>query len=273
MPIKLLALDLDGTIVSNLSQISPHVQQTITAVMRQGIYVTLATGREYTVTAKFARQLKLNAPVISYQGGLLADHRSGKTWFEHTIPAEVSRAVIKFARRHKLPMLMYTATAPCTELPSPLMRHTFLERAQTGFDTVNNLLSVLSHHEAALKFVFIQPEAQTDAVFDLLQTQFNPQLTVIRSLETLVETILPHTSKGNALMRLAEHLNIPLADTMAIGDQDNDVSMLTAAGLGVAMGNASPQAKAAAAVVAPPLAEDGAAWAIERYILNGHPPA
>jgi hydroxymethylpyrimidine pyrophosphatase-like HAD family hydrolase len=75
-------------------------------------------------------------------------------------------------------------------------------------------------------------------------------------------------SKGDALQRLADHLGVPQARVMAIGDQGNDVPMLTWAGVGVAMGNASPAAKAAADWVAPPFSEDGAAVAIERFILN-----
>ena len=80
---------------------------------------------------------------------------------------------------------------------------------------------------------------------------------------------MPQVSKGNAMAFVAEHFGIPLAQTMAIGDQDNDIAMLRAAGVGVAMGNATRGAQAVADVHAPSLKDDGAAWAIEKYILNG----
>jgi hydroxymethylpyrimidine pyrophosphatase-like HAD family hydrolase len=76
-------------------------------------------------------------------------------------------------------------------------------------------------------------------------------------------------SKGNALRRLAAHLSVPQVQVMALGDHDNDASMLAWAGLGVAMGDGSPGVKAVADWIAPPLAEDGAAVAIERFVLDG----
>jgi hypothetical protein len=75
-------------------------------------------------------------------------------------------------------------------------------------------------------------------------------------------------SKGDALRRLAAHLDIPQAQVMAVGDQDNDTAMIAWAGLGVAMGNGSPAVKAIADWVAPSVAEDGAAVAIERFVLG-----
>ncbi len=90
----------------------------------------------------------------------------------------------------------------------------------------------------------------------------------MRSWDRLIEATGPSISKGEALARLAAHVGVSQSGTMAVGDQDNDVSMIAWAGLGVAMGNASPAAKAAADVIAPVLEADGAAWAIERYVLG-----
>ena len=104
----------------------------------------------------------------------------------------------------------------------------------------------------------------------MLREAFGDALTVTQSLATLVEATPPGVSKGDALRRLAQQLDIPLAQTMSIGDQDNDAPMIEAAGLGIAMQNGSARARAAATVIAPSLANDGAAWAIERYILNRH---
>jgi Cof subfamily protein (haloacid dehalogenase superfamily) len=267
MQIRLLALDLDGTIVANLATISERIQTVIQAAMDKGVNVTLATGREYKISAKFARQLNINAPIICYQGGLVQDHRTDQTLLAHFVPADLSRQVIKFARANKLPMLLYTPQMPLAELPSALMREIF-EQARSPFELVNNLLGALDEDQLPLKFLFVQPEAESERVCSLLEGEFGEVLTLTRSLETLVEATLPNVSKGAALQHLAERLNIPLTQTMAIGDQDNDVTMIKTACLGVAMGNASARAKAVADVVAPPLTEDGAAWAIEKYILD-----
>lgn len=267
MTIKLLALDLDGTLVANLRTISPRTYQTIQHVINQGVLVTLATGREYQVTMKFAQKLNINAPLICYQGGLVRNYQTHDILLAQTISSEVSRQIIKFARQHKFPMLLYTSQNAFTELPSNLMIETFAQ-AKSPFLTINNLLTAVDESQLPLKFLFIQKASKSGSVYEALNDRFGNLLTITKSLETMVEATVPNTSKGAALAYLADYLNISLAQTMAIGDQDNDITMLQMAGLGVAMGNASAGAKEAADVIAPSITEDGAAWAMKKYILG-----
>ena len=113
--------------------------------------------------------------------------------------------------------------------------------------------------------VFVEP-SEADGVETELWQAFRGRLEVTRSHALIIEGNPPGVSKGDALRRLAAHLHIPQAEVMAIGDQDNDASMIAWAGVGVAMDNGSPAVKAVADWIAPPLAEDGAAVAIERFI-------
>jgi hydroxymethylpyrimidine pyrophosphatase-like HAD family hydrolase len=101
-----------------------------------------------------------------------------------------------------------------------------------------------------------------------LQTAVGDRLNVFHSLDILIEITSPNVSKGHALETLAAYYGIPYSEVMAIGDQDNDVDMIAWAGVGVAMGDASPKAQAAADYIAPPFDEDGAVWAIEKFILE-----
>jgi Cof subfamily protein (haloacid dehalogenase superfamily) len=119
-----------------------------------------------------------------------------------------------------------------------------------------------------IKFLFLEQEDAIPELVRDMQAQFDGRLQVVRSWDRLIEATGPGASKGDALARLAAHLGTSQSRTMAVGDQDNDLSMIAWAGLGVAMGNASPAAKAAADVIAPSLEADGAAWAIERYVLG-----
>ncbi len=266
MSIKLLALDLDGTIVTEFTQISPQVQHAIRKAMEKGVYITLATGREYQITVEFARQLQVNAPIICYQGALIQDYHTNRPLMAHYIPADLSRRIIRFARAHKLPMVLYNSQMSYTELPSSLMRQTF-QQANTPIVVVHNLLGLLLNR-LPLKFLFIQPEDENAAVLNLLTQEFGTALTITTTWQTMVEATIPHISKGEALRQLAKHLNVPLSQTMAIGDQDNDISMIEAAGLGVAIGNATSGVKQVADAVAPPITNDGVAWAIETFVLG-----
>lgn len=269
MTIKLLALDLDGTLVANLNSISPRVKNAVNTAMENGVQVVLATGRPFASTRQYAKKLNVTTPLICYQGALVQAPNSRKPLLAHTISADLSRRMIKFARKQKLHMVLFTANALYSELPSDLMRHTF-GRSGSDLIVVNSLLNTLFGAELPLKFLFIQPKEAREATEALLTAEFGDVLHITSSLDIIVEATLPHVSKGDALKFLAGHFDIPLSHTMAIGDHDNDISLLRTAGLGVAMGNASPGAKAVADVIAPPLKEDGAAWAIERYVLNGH---
>jgi len=269
MAVRLLALDLDGTLTNDVSTIPARTQETITAAMAQGVKVALATGRDYQVTADVARRLGLNAPVICYQGGLLRDYQSGETWLAEFVPLDVSRRLIKFARARKMPMVMFMADDNVTEFPSQQMQYRVAQRG-TSLTIVNNLLSLLDDEVKPIKFLFVQPKRQNDRVYQQLEAEFGSALTVVRSAEIYVEAFWPSMSKGRALQILADRLQIPMAQTMAIGDHDNDISMLNVAQISVAMADGSPGARAAADIIAPPVAEEGVAWAIQTYILEAN---
>lgn len=269
MAVKLLALDLDGTVVSNLREISKPVEKAIRKAIAKGVAVTIATGRELPATLKFAERLGITTPIICYQGALIQDLQNKQALKIQHVPAKLSRNIIKFARKNKLPMVLYTPDAHYTELPSPLIQET-LHTTKTSLTVVNNLLSVLGKETHPLKFLFIQDLSNIEKVSQQLAAEFGDVFDIVRTHEIIVEAILPDVSKGHALIALAKHLNIPISQTMAIGDQENDVSMIECAGIGVAMGNATESAKAVADVIAPSVEADGAAWAIEKYILNTH---
>lgn len=267
MTIELLALDLDGTLISDLKTIPAETIKTIQIVIAQNVKVTLATGREYATTQPFAKKLNLNAPIICYQGGLIKDVRTEETWLSQTIDPYLSRAVIKFARSHRLPMLLFLTNDIFIELPSSYLKN-FMAQLGTSFKLVHNLLCALDEDRLPAKFIFVQPEEQSFQVFQRLTEAFGPDLTIVKSRPDLVEVTHPKVSKGHALAYLAQVFDIPMTKTMAIGDEDNDISMLQMAGLGVAMGNASRGAKAAADVIAPSIDNHGAIWAMEKYILK-----
>jgi hypothetical protein len=119
-----------------------------------------------------------------------------------------------------------------------------------------------------VKFLFIAEPIQADRIEAAMRRRFEGQMEIVRSHANFVEGNPLGVSKGDALCRLAHHLGIPQERVMAIGDQGNDVAMIAWAGVGVAMGNASPAATAVADWIAPPLSEDGAAVAIEHFILS-----
>jgi hydroxymethylpyrimidine pyrophosphatase-like HAD family hydrolase len=132
---------------------------------------------------------------------------------------------------------------------------------------VGDLLKDMPQPPHKLIVTLDEPRDRTRVTAEM-RAAFGGELTIVASHSHLVEGLPAGVDKGNGLAWLAAHLQVHQAEVMAIGDSEADISMLRWAGLGVAMGNASEPAKAAARWVAPQLEQDGVAVAIERYVLT-----
>ncbi|MBN1993266.1 MAG: HAD family phosphatase [Anaerolineae bacterium] len=265
MPVKLLASDLDGTLVADLNTIPPRTLAAVRAATEQGVYVVIATGREYRVTQKFVRMLGLTTPVICFQGALTYNPQTDETIAGEGLPLPLAHQLIDLARFYDLALNLYYDGKVYAEKVTAQSRTMF---NQTGalLEQVADLKEATT--SAPVKGMIIHPAAEAEAMTAQLRAELGDNVSVFRSLDYVIEVTSPNVSKGKALARLATYYHIPQSQVMAIGDQDNDVEMIAWAGLGVAMGNASPGAKAAADYIAPSVQAEGAAWAIERFILG-----
>lgn len=267
MPIRLLALDLDGTILADLHTIPPRTQAAIKAAVDQGVYVSIATGREYDVTHKFVQMLGLTGPTICCQGALIYNAHTGETIGQEGLPLPLAHQLVDLARAHRLALHLHLDGAGVyTESATALSRQVLAEVGATVLE-VSDLKQILTRPPT--KGLIVHPADAAGGLVAELKSTLNGHLSVFRSHSVLIEITSPTVSKGYALASLADYYGIPQHEVMAIGDQDNDIEMIAWAGLGVAMGNASTGAKAVADVVAPPVGEEGAAWAIEQFILQG----
>jgi Cof subfamily protein (haloacid dehalogenase superfamily) len=265
--IRLLALDLDGTLMDDSMVIkSDRVRRAIAAAQARDVVVTLATGRMFDFLLPFAHDLGITAPLICYQGGLIQAPGAEVPIYRATIEPALVCEVLAFKARRGWHFVLYADDDVFLDErrhPEQFYRDMLGERLVW----VDDLSSVLERHEPIKFLVFVEPHEAAGVLAELRQ-QFAGQMELTRSHARIVEGNPLGVSKGDALRRLAEHLGIPRAEVMAIGDQDNDMPMIAWAGFSVAMGNGSPTVKAAADWVAPPVAEDGAAVAIERFILE-----
>ena len=269
--IKLVALDLDGTLIGHDLTVSARVKRTIAAVQQLGVVVTIATGRMLEVAKSYARELGISAPLICYQGGLVQAPSAPAPLFIAPMDTALVREVLAWASRHHWHAVLYTQSeAYATRGAHQPLFHEILSRERIAW--VDSLPAVLKHHRP-VKLIFIDDALTAGRVEAELRRRFEGRMAVVRSHHSVVEGSPLHVSKGDGLRRLADHIAVAQAQTMAIGDQDNDISMVAWAGIGVAMGDGSPGVRAAADWVAPPLADDGAAVAIERFVLSGTPVA
>jgi hypothetical protein len=268
--IDLVALDLDGTLIGDQMVIRDPVRRAIRRAQEQDVTVTLATGRMFDAALEFARDLAIDAPLICYQGGLIQAPNDQTPLFRATMDPAVVREALHW-RTHEVDsdwhVVLYADNALFVaerRYPESFYR----DLLGTNLRWVDDLGPVLEEHSPE-KFLFIADPAEADRIETAMRKRFGEQFEVVRSHARLVEGNPQGVSKGDGLRRLAEHLGVDRERVMAVGDQGNDVPMIRWAGVGVAMGNGSPAAKAVADWIAPPFSEDGAAAAIERFVLEG----
>jgi len=261
---RLIVLDIDGTLVSHDLRISRRVRRAIEAAQRMGIIVTLASGRAFPSMLPYLEALGVSAPVISYQGCKVVLPTTRQTIFHRTLPLSEAHRLLSYAQSLNLDISAYVDD----RIYLRDLRHPeeFYER-WFGLPRIQVDDLVAGVHHEPTKILITGEGQENDRLMPKLQERFGSLMCIVRTHEFFIEAMALGVSKGLALEHVAAYLGIALEETMAIGDSDNDIELVNRAGLGVAMGNASEGVKQAADCVAPSVAEDGAAVAIETYCL------
>jgi Cof subfamily protein (haloacid dehalogenase superfamily) len=264
-PVRLIALDLDGTLIDHEQKFSPRVMRTVAQAQEQGVAVTLATGRSPLATCRFAEALHISAPLICYQGGMIAE-TDGRVLHRIALDRNLAAQVISLAQSRGWHVTLFQdGLLYLTEFRYPAEFYDGL--LNPSAQLVPDLNHLLDHDPDK---VLIVAEGNSDEIYAEMHARFDDRMQIVRSHALFIEASSPGVDKGAGLAWLAQYLSVPQSQVMAVGDQDNDAPMVAWAGLGVAMGNGSTVCKAAADWIAPAISDDGAAVAIERFVLNDH---
>jgi hypothetical protein len=269
-PIRLVALDIDGTLVGEDLVVGERTRAAIAAATASGVAVSLVTGRMASSAVRFARALDLRGPLIAYQGGLArlmpepGSARLGRLLWHRPVPAAVAREAIVWSRErgldphvNHLERFILRADDPRADDYSTFMG------AQA--ELVPDLLAAIVH--PVTKVLAVGDEHRPLEVLAEARARFAGRADVTISHPRFLEFVAPGVSKGDAVRRLARRLGVPLANALAVGDQYNDLEMLSVVGHGVAMPSAPAAVVAAARYVAPPVDEEGVATVLEALVL------
>ena len=271
MGIRLVVLDIDGTIAGVSNRVRPAVVEAIAAVQARGVKVAIATGRMYCSALKFRSQINSREPMITYNGAWIGNPETGERLAHWPVPPERIRELLDLAaepewRSHLDVHLYHDDQLYVGEITA--QTEDYVSRSTIRPQAVGDLRTMLDR--PLTKLLMLCPDsAHLNRLKNHTQTRYQPhELYITQSSPTFLEFTHPQASKGQALRYLAqEHYGIPLEQVLAIGDNYNDLDMLQTAGIGIAMGDAPPAVQAIATWVAPTVEADGVAVALNRFIL------
>jgi Cof subfamily protein (haloacid dehalogenase superfamily) len=277
MRFRLLALDLDGTLTDPEGRVRDVVRDRVREAEAGGVLVVLCTGRRYRTTVPVIEALGLGGPVVVHNGVVVKDAASGRTLERSCIEGDEFAEALAILKTLQPPIVYVDRPLDQAEMYSePVDRASpdqarYIERNAEHTRWVERLEA-----EPIEAVVVMSSMAERDQLLPLrasieraLPGRAQTNLLMNKSGKGHILEVVPHaTGKWTALSKLALHEGIEPSEIIAIGDDANDVELLAQAGLGIAMGNAIDAAKAAADHVTASNADDGAARAIERFLLS-----
>ena len=260
MSIKLIAVDIDGTLLNSQRQVTPEVFQAIQEAKAAGVKVVIATGRPIPGVLSLLEELNLNQDgdyVITFNGGLVQETSTGNELIRETLSYEDYLDIEVLANKlgvhsHAITNIGRYTVHESTLVHMPIYYRTPEEVADKEF----------------VKAMYIDEPEILDAVIAKLPQEFYDRFTIVKSTPFYLEILKKTANKGIAVTHLAEKLGLSKEETMAIGDEENDRAMLEVVGSPVVMENGNPEIKKIAKHITKSNDESGVAYAIRKWVLD-----
>jgi len=263
---RLVFCDLDGTTMTFEHIVRPAVREAMQAVVDAGRWITVSSGRGFQLLKPFLDQVVINAPLVCCNGGLIVEPSTREVLYVRPMPLPMARDIVRWCQQQELEVWVYLDDLETMLEYRPAEPGAVLRRDGAIVRQVTDPIAELTSPPHKLIVLPASLEGMP-AVIARLQEHLGDQARVMASSPRVIEVVLPGISKAAALARVADRLGVKREETLAIGDGDNDVDMIEWAACGVAMGNATPRARAAADWIAPTVEEDGMAAALRRFVL------
>jgi len=276
---RMLVVDMDYTLLNKEKKVSDRNREALRKAMEKGVHVVVATGRIYTSARVYAGLLGINTPIIASNGAIIREANFGnplhteKIIYRSLLPAEAVAEMMRLSHKYGLFCHLFTDdTIYAEKLVNVSLRYTEWNRYLGEQDRVKIVIDedlekkVVEKKLEVLKAVVVDQDSRKIQCIreDIEKTGL---VSVSQSLKDNLEVMDKSVSKGNAVRILSEMLGVKREEIVAIGDNENDISMIEYAGLGIAMGNGEEVLKQVADAITGHYEEDGVAQAVEKYIL------
>lgn len=271
MTYKLIAIDLDDTLLNTQKTISQQNENIIKQALKQNIKIVLCSGRTHNAVKNYAEQLGIQGDdqYLITNGGAIIETATQKIIHEQSLSNQFYRDFVDFVHKNHLHYnVVDDKSNTYTSKETWFDKYTIAQ----AFENDNGLFirepDELPTDFKILKAIINGNKDELDAISDLVHQTYDKDYFVVRTGEGFLEVFPQNVTKGSALTLLTKKLDISLEETIAIGDRDNDIPMLKIAGMGVAMGNGQPGVKKVADFVTEDNNHDGVGLAIQKFALN-----
>jgi len=264
--IRLLVADVDGTMVTRNKVLTPRACAAVDRLRKAGVELAITSGRPPRGMAMLVEPLGLTTPIAAFNGAMYIKPDLTTVIQQCTLPLAVAKEVVDNLLGAGLDVWVYRGVdwfLRSTDVP-----HAAHEQSTVRFPptVIADLHGVL---DGAVKIVGVSDDPPTLARVEAeLRRRVGGMVSAARSEPYYLDVTHPSANKGTVVREDARFLNVPLEQIAAIGDMSNDVLMFGVAGLGIAMGNATPEVQRTARYVTTSNEEDGFAHAIETFILG-----
>jgi Cof subfamily protein (haloacid dehalogenase superfamily) len=271
MGYKLVVIDMDGTLLNSEDKVSEENKRVLKELHKKGVHVAIATGRIYTTARVYAKYLGIVTPLISSNGAMVKNLENDEKIYANPLSKEKCIKIIDTCRENNLHFYFFSEDTIFGERLEKRLLY-FSEWGKTLKEEDRIKVEVVKDSkEIVAKEVIYKFGIQSDNIdalnFAIKELKSNLDIEAKRSWMNIVDVTNKGVSKGNAVKNLAQSLGIKREEVIAIGDNENDISMLEYAGLGIAMANAKDSIKKIADYTTDTNDNDGVAKAIKKFVL------
>ena len=270
MTIRLIAIDIDDTLLNSQRQLLPSTKASIQNALEAGLKVVLCSGRPLAGVTPYLQALGIQGHdqyVITYNGSVI-ETVTGDVIFKTGLSHEAYQAIDAYSKRYQLGYYVLDSQSQVYTSNLDVDPVAVIQAYENQDGILIREPEQVAKEVTMIKAAFGGTAEKLDQHEARVQKVFGHDNTVVRAAPRFLEIMAPGVDKGAALSRLADHLHLSAQEVMAIGDERNDIPMFNFAKTAVAMGNASPAAKKHADFITSSNDEDGIALALEKFVFG-----
>lgn len=270
---KLIAIDLDGTLLNSNHEISEKNKQTIKKCLDKEVKIILLSGREIYSIKEFAKELGIKEYISAYNGGIISDHTGKKVYFNDTLDKSVVKKLIDLNNGREDLLIIFAGDEIIVDNGESDLYKDFRKYTNSTPIVVENIYEYLSGNDKmnnVNKICYSNDHENLLKVRDEVNERVDEDLSTLFSLPIFLEVFNKDVSKGRALEKISSYYDISSDEIIAVGDGENDIAMINYAGLGIAMENASEKLKEVSDYITLGNDRDGLSLALEKFIFNNN---